>query len=391
MSGIKRFDGSNFTDSTAQRFDGSAWQALTIAKRYDGSEWVDLIEAETAYQDPITITSGGTYTGNYQSTDSDTPAITVATTEAVILQDMNVRHAGYGVTYGVDSSNITLKNSTFTAIEPTYAQADQQSVNLYMPDSLIVEHNLFKYGHGVLVNGGRALSNELRVSYNQFIDISRRSASSGLVGAVHLDKVYAPGAKILWNRISNHYGQSETEDVFGITNTKGADGNRIVFAHNLVNGSYPRSGDGSGFTGSAFDFGDLGGAYMLAHDNYATNYTNNGFMIPSGTDVHLRDCIAVYDGIADNGQRVSSTFGNGFTTYHPSDYPADNNIGMADTRSAHRRWTGSDWQRSDYYLPYGTNSNNASLSDANSSAKQAVIDEFEQSVAANGVTIGPLS
>lgn len=49
--------------------------------------------------------------------------------------------------------------------------------------------------------------------------------------------------------------------------------------HNLVNGAYPMTGDGRGFTGGAFDFADLGGAHIEGHHNVAVNHTNNGFTI----------------------------------------------------------------------------------------------------------------
>src|SRR4051812_34687305 len=38
---------------------------------------------EVKYLDPIVINKGGTYTGNYKSTDSQTPAIWVQTNEPV--------------------------------------------------------------------------------------------------------------------------------------------------------------------------------------------------------------------------------------------------------------------------------------------------------------------
>src|SRR5262249_22339832 len=109
----------------------------------------------------------------------------------------------------------------------------------------------------------------------------------------------------------------------------------------------------SSFSGGAFDFGDLSGSYIEGHDNVAVNYTNNGFMIPSGTEIHHRNSIAVYDGLADDGQRVSSTFGSGFTTWHNPGYPADVNIAVTNCVAGSRRWNGSAWERADYYLPRG--------------------------------------
>jgi hypothetical protein len=339
---------------------------------------------------PLTIITGGTYTGCYQSTDSRVAAVRIGTTQSVTLSHMQIRHAGVGVDWNATRSNLTVVSSTFTALAPSSSNPEQQAVRMYQPATLVLEHNRFIDGHGVQINGENVQTNTLRISYNDFIDIGRRSQPALYMGAVHTDKLLAPGGTILWNRVTNHRGRSHAEDVFGLTGTRGASGNPLMVAHNLVNGAYPFSGDGSGFTGGAFDFADISGAYIEGHHNYAVNYTNNGFMIPSGTEVHHRDSVAVYDGIADDGQRVSSTFGGGFTTWHNSGYPSPSGIGVTGCRAGHLRWTGSNWERADYYLPEGTNSGNTSLGTVNSAAEQAAIDEFENSAKTNAVTIGPL-
>jgi hypothetical protein len=240
-----------------------------------------------------------------------------------------------------------------------------------------------------MVNGDNLQTNPLRISYNDYLNIGRLSDPSTYQGAVHTDKVVAPGGKLLWNRIVNHHGMSHAEDVFGLASTSGVAGNPLEVAHNLVNGAYPLTGDGSGFTGGAFDFADILGSNIDGHNNFAVNYTNNGFMIPTGDNIFHRSSIAVYDGIADDGQRVSSTFGNSFTTWNNDGYAPSGNIGVTDSRAGHRRWNGSSWERADYYLPEGNNSNNATLGTVDSAAKQAAINEFEQSVVSNAITIGP--
>ena len=40
------------------------------------------------------ITEGGTYSGNWQSTDAKTPAVMVATTAPVIIENAHIRSAG---------------------------------------------------------------------------------------------------------------------------------------------------------------------------------------------------------------------------------------------------------------------------------------------------------
>lgn len=348
-------------------------------------------QATTSCNGPLNITTGGTYTGCYASTSSESPAVRVSTTQPVVLDHLVVRHAGVGVEEGTSGSSITLRNSTFTATAPTTTGAEQQAVRLYRPDSLVIEHNRFVSGHGIQVNGNNVQTNPFRISFNDFQNIGRLSRPQYYQGAVHTDKVLAPGGKIMWNRVKNQHGLSNVEDVFGLASTFGANGNPIEVGYNLVDGAYPFSGDGSNYSGGAFDFADITGGYIDGHDNTAVNYTNNGFMIPTGTNVHHRNSVAVYDGIADDGQRVSSTFGTGFTTWHNSGYPDPDNIGVTNSQAGQRRWNGSSWERSDYYLPLGSNSGNSSSGTVDAAAEKAAVDQFEQSVTAHGVTIGPLS
>ena len=65
---------------------------------------------------PIVITRGGTYTGNWQSTDGNTPAITVATTAPVIIENAHMRGVGNLITTSVAGTNLTVRNSLGVAM-----------------------------------------------------------------------------------------------------------------------------------------------------------------------------------------------------------------------------------------------------------------------------------
>ncbi len=49
---------------------------------------------EVDWSGPIVITEGGTYSGNWQSTDAKTPAVTVSTTAPVVIENSHIRSAG---------------------------------------------------------------------------------------------------------------------------------------------------------------------------------------------------------------------------------------------------------------------------------------------------------
>jgi hypothetical protein len=342
---------------------------------------------------PATITSGGTYTGCYISNTSGTPAITIATTQAVTFSRVTIKHKGFGIFSQSHRANLTVLDSTFIA-QPDSSPVEQLDIYAYMPTVFIVENNQFTDGHGVTVNGNNDTTSPFRIRYNNFNNVGKYNAPNCCIGAIHTDKVLAPGGQISWNRVTAVSGQSVSEDAFGIYLTNGVAGNALEISHNLVNGSYPYSGDGAGFTGGAFDFGDGGGSWTYGHDNTAVNYTNNGFMIPSGDNVTHSNSVAVYDGkagIDDSGPTVVSVYGAGFTTWHNPSYPVTTNASVLGSSAGHLRLNGI-WERSDFYLPPcgGCNySGNSSLGTVNAATEQAVVNNFEASVISAGVTIGP--
>jgi hypothetical protein len=343
---------------------------------------------------PVTITTGGTYSGCYRSTDVRTPAVRVDTRSAVILSHATILGKGNGVVAGASPRpNLTITDSTFTALDPG-SPAHQMCVYADAPASLTIRHNQFTDCQGILVNGEGLTTSPLSASYNNYTNIGRYGQTDWFAGAVHTEDVKAPGATLDWNRITSHYRISVSEDVFGLVDTNGASGSPIHIAHNLVNGDYPSSEHGSSFSGVAFDLSDRGGIYQNAHDDTAVNYAGSGFAAGSGSNIHFTNDTAVSDGLADNGARVNAAFGDGFSTWHNSSYPASGpHLYVASSRSGQLRWTGSSWERADYYLPYCNPSTactgNKALGTVNGASERAAIAAYETSVRAAGVTIGP--
>jgi len=344
---------------------------------------------------PVTISTGGTYTLNVLSTNSTVPAVDITTNQPVIIDQSLIQHAGTGVR-AFTGAQITITNSTLTAITPSTSNHEQQAVNCYEPAKLTVEHNNINFGHGVQLSTGgfnTYQTNPLAISYNNFTDIGKLSQPGFYQGAVHLDKVTAPNGKILWNRVINHYGSSWGEDIIACANSGGTVGNPIEIAHCLVNGAYPVSGNGASYTGGAIDLADIGGGYINCHHCYVMNYTNNGLMCPTlATGVTYDNCVAVYDGICDDGTTtVSSTFGAGVAVANM--YNADGSqCIVSNCRVGHRRWEGGACVSQNYVCKnQGVQDGGGNTTMAASAAnEQAMIAEFEASVVSAGVTIGPL-
>lgn len=341
---------------------------------------------------PVIITGGGTYSGCYRSTDPAVPAVRVTTTAPVILDHARIEHLGIGVDIRV-RGDLTVRDSTIGALDPGQPISWQaSSLYAYAPAALVVEHNQVTDGHGVVVNGSNLLTSPFRVEANNFTNVGRYDSTGWYPGPVHTDKVLAPGGSISWNRSTATYGSSLIEDAFGIYQTNGAPGAPLLIAHNLVDGAYPLSGDGANFTGGAFDLGDSGGSWLTGDANYAVNYTNNAFMIPSGDHITYQNSRAAYDGWAGSGttQRVSSSFGDGVTTWNNPSYPPETNCAVTDVDVSHLRWNGSAFERADYYLPTAcTYSGNDSLAAPTAALEASLVAEYEAGVVAAGVTIGP--
>src|SRR5262245_12224101 len=357
---------------------------------------------------PITISAGGQLTGGcYESTAVGTPAITIATTAPVVLDHVLVRHRGFGVfAQSTINTNVQVTNSTFIGTQDTTV-VEQRAVYLLEPASFIFERNLLRDGQGVLINGNAVIkSGAFRIRYNDYVDIGRWDAPT-LVGAVHFDQVkVSNGADVAWNRITNHRGRSVVEDCIGIHESHGGGTNptRIEIHHNLINGCYPYSGDGASFTGGGIDLGDgdtTGGTWQYSHDNTMVRTTNNGIMVPAGTDLEHANNRIVNSGVADDGARVTSTFGNALNLWDNPGYavtPA--RCTMHDNAGDHRRWTGSAWERSWQNTPACdpaggcTNNTNLGLTLSDDAAWLAEVNDaiadWETARAAAGVQVGPL-
>ncbi|MFD2513593.1 hypothetical protein ACFSRY_06925, partial [Pontibacter locisalis] len=66
------------------------------------------VNAQT-YSGPLVITKGGTYTGNWESRDSEVAAVEIRTNEPVIIEHANIRGAGPLVRSLGNSADITIR------------------------------------------------------------------------------------------------------------------------------------------------------------------------------------------------------------------------------------------------------------------------------------------
>ena len=120
--------------------------------------------------DPITITTGGTYSGCYESTSPSTPAVRIQTTAAVTLDHATIRHAGIGIQGTVNGINLTVRHSKLTALN-TGGTFDQRALRVASPSTVVLEQNDLIDGHGVIIDGGTP--SVVRVRYNDVVNVGR--------------------------------------------------------------------------------------------------------------------------------------------------------------------------------------------------------------------------
>ena len=165
---------------------------------------------------PITITTGGTYTGTYQSNNNAVPAVTISTTQPVTLSRVHIIAKGIGVwAYDTKGTRLTIVDSVFDQTNPG-AVVNHRAVVVNQPASFVFEHNRLTDTDGVLIHGLTSLRvNPLRVSYNLAVNIGRYphpTVDNCCVQFLQLDHVVTPAGQVEWNHTQNLPGQSGVED-----------------------------------------------------------------------------------------------------------------------------------------------------------------------------------
>lgn len=193
-----------------------------------------------AYSGPIVITQGGTYTGNWQSTDPARPAVTVATSEPVVIESSRIRSAS-DLILGAAVVNLTVRNSFGEALNPNrrgqvpgrFVALDGGFVNF------VAENNTLLSTSGMwLLNysGNHTPSQTVRVVRNRATNIDGRASDGNggfltgegdqeFVQFLQLDKVSnVPYMEIAWNEIVNEPGNSRVEDNISFYSSGGTSG-----------------------------------------------------------------------------------------------------------------------------------------------------------------------
>jgi hypothetical protein len=257
-----------------------------------------------AYSGPITITAGGTYTGNWESLDPAVPAVTVSTSQPVTIINSRIRSRQNCIRHGADFVDLTVNNCSLESLNPgVVGQAHGHCISLWRPLRVEVTNCNFFRG-GLLLQGGGFLTTPtaLIVRRNRAFDITglrsdgtttgyQDEATFGQVPRQFLQiaqMVDIPNARVEWNQVVNRPGASRVEDSISVYASSGLPGDRMLIANNFIYGGFhqnPYSAGTVSMTGilAEFDASNVTVArsprYITIEHNQVVAYSNLGISV----------------------------------------------------------------------------------------------------------------
>ena len=339
--------------------------------------------APAACTGPITITTGGTYSGCYQSTATGTPAVTVATAQPVTLDHAHVIAKGYGLVDSVAGVRLTVTDSVFDQTDPG-AVVDHRAIALTKGVvGVDIEHNSFTYTDGIWIAAPTSAIftvNGVKVNYNFSKDVGHWPNPKDFgccVQFLQFTQVTVPGAEVGWNHTQNIVNNSAIEDNINFWRSGGTTASPTNEHDNLIDGGYPNGPD-TQYSGAGINLGDENDHDNVARNNTVVSTTNVGIGIGFANN-YAYDNLLVNDGaeqVSDFGQAVSA-----YSVNNP----------MATPPGLHTSGNKYNWHRfvgevpQDPCYPSEFCSNGVQVA----TTEQQARDSWDAARVAAGVTVGP--
>ena len=272
------------------------------------------------------------------------PAITIKTTEPVLILNSTVRGRGDLIKTAVDGANVTIRNMRGYGLNPNvFGQAPGRFLKAERFKNVVVENSYmegtsgiyvydyrgnFSAGETVRVLRNKALNIDGRLSDGRggFLDFNERTRiSDGFtergfkrVQFLQLNQVRnLPGIEIAWNQVVNEPGKSRVEDNVSIYRSSGTQASPIAIHDNYIQGAYtikPWQSDYSdgvwkykwSYAGGGIMLGDgEGAAFVKAFNNQVVSTTNYGIAIYSGHDMEFFNNRVLSSGLLPDGRTIA--------------------------------------------------------------------------------------
>jgi hypothetical protein len=405
---------------------GSATGNAAITASYQGQTATAIVASSIGniqWSGPVTITQGGTYSGNWKSTDPQTSAVTIATTEPVVIQNSYVTGPSDLIDDPYYGNQLTVKNVIGIGVNANVrGQANGVFVDAQNPALLDVEHCYFesvRFGVYVRGYGGNRDGTETVTILNNrgrnMLGLESDGNNGYLPGeslwqwahAVQLSNVTSvPGIQIAWNEIVNYPFQSLVNENINMYDAGGTASSPAETHDNYIQGAYAYdpvvdSYNGGGFTtdGSGSDTVATAAAFNNVYNNQIVGTVNIGIEFGAGHDNAAYNNRVISSGLLSNGTKIFAqnvglslydVYGNIQNGSMYNNNMDGNTVGWM-CWAARCAWDG---YRNDEYFPSNNSyySTNQSIS-ANPISLQTERAEYPAwlaKVSANGMVIGPV-
>ncbi|WP_254843114.1 hypothetical protein [Deinococcus marmoris] len=280
------------------------------------------------YDKPIVISKGGTYRGNWQSLDPKVPAVTVATSQKVIIEKSNIQSKGTLIYTAFVSANLTVRNTRGVALNPDRPLKEYRYPGRFLAaeefKNIVLENNEMIGTSGIYLRsykGQAKLGETIKILRNKALNIDGRySTGKGqysdkeyrLVQFVQFNAVRKiSGAEIAWNQVINEPGKSRPEENINMYLSSGVPSSRIKIHDNYIQGAYAVNPRVSTYAGGGINAGDgsaktvaEAAGYILVYRNQVVATSNNGIAVSSGHDIEVYNNRIIASGYLPSGAPI---------------------------------------------------------------------------------------
>jgi hypothetical protein len=275
-----------------------------------------------SYSGPITITHGGTYSGNWQSLNPNVPAVRIRTSEPVIIENSIIRSRGTLINAAGFAADLTVRTTRGYGLNPNVrGRHAGRFLDVDGFANVLVEQNYLEGTGGIYLyhyRGDHSAGQTVQILQNAAMNIDGRESNGkgGYLAAPTDDYVQffqingvhgLRGARVAWNEVINEPGKSLVEDNISIFNTTGRPDDPFEIDNNYIRGAYPIDPvHDRQYTGGGIMLSDIGSAYVVAHDNQVIDTTNYGMAISAGHDNSFYNNRILSAGVLADGSPVAA-------------------------------------------------------------------------------------
>jgi hypothetical protein len=306
--------------------------------------------ATTTYNGPIVVTKGGTYTGNWQSLNPNTPAVSIQTTAPVTLLNCHINSSGDGIQSTYTGAQLTVHGCYGVGLDPKiYGKQRGDLLRVWQAAKVTVEHNdITGFAFGTYSWGNMKPSSFI-FQYNTVHDLQGADSDGNggvLTDAAHMQFGQDNGnhavikdsmhnmtyAEIAWNSFTVSSPAYSIGDIVNIYRSSGTPSTPIEVHDNYFYGGYAArpsqvasccaanavTSEAITADGSGSDTSSTTVAFTHIFNNYiANNGGAQGVGINAGHDNQLIGNHIISTGrLKSNGSWFAATYSNELTTWN---------------------------------------------------------------------------